>query len=126
MSTRSYLKRRIRSIKIALEGIWQVIISEENARIHALATLIVFFMAILLECSRLEWVILVLVVGFVWSAEIFNTAIEELVDLVDIETTPNAKRIKDASAGAVMISAMISIITGFMIFGPKLWSLIVG
>ena len=84
MGSRNYLKRRMRSIKIALDGIWQVIITEENARIHALATLVVFFLAFLLRCSMLEWVILILVVGVVWSAEIFNTAIDELVDLVSV------------------------------------------
>jgi diacylglycerol kinase len=126
LSSRNYLKRRIQSIKIALDGIWQVIVTEENARIHALATLIVFLLAFLLGCSIIEWVILVLVVGFVWSAEIFNTAIEELVDLVNIETTPAAKKIKDASAGAVLITAIISLIIGLLIFGPKLWSLIAG
>jgi diacylglycerol kinase len=119
-----FLKGRLRSIRIALDGIWQVITTQENARIHILATLVIWIVSFLLGLSRLEWVILLLVMGFVWAAEIFNTAIEELVDLVSLETTPEAKRIKDISAGAVLISAIVSILTGLFLFGPKLWVLI--
>lgn len=126
MSGDSYLKARLRSIRIALDGIRQVLLSQQNARIHAVATLVVFLAAWLFGLSRLEWILLLLVVGFVWVAEIFNTIIEELVDLVSSEKTPSAKRIKDISAGAVLVSVIVSILVGILIFGPRLWAWITG
>lgn len=126
MSGDTYLKARLRSIRIALDGIRQVFLTQQNARIHAVATLVVVLAAWLLGLSRLEWILLILVVGFVWVAEIFNTLIEELVDLVSSEKTPKAKRIKDISAGAVLVSVIVSILVGILIFGPKLWAWITG
>ncbi len=105
-----------------MDGIRQVLKTQQNARIHALVTLVVFFVGLLLGLSRLEWALLVLVVGFVWAAEILNTAVEDLVDLVSSENTPAAKRIKDISAGAVLVSAVVSILVGLLIFGSRLWT----
>jgi diacylglycerol kinase len=62
---------------------------------------------------------LLLVIGLVWTAEIFNTAMEVLVDMVSPEHSQGAKIIKDISAGAVLISAIISVLVGIMVFGPK-------
>lgn len=126
MSGDSYFKARLRSIRIALDGIRQVLLSQQNARIHAAATLIVFIAAGLTGFSRLEWALLLLVVGFVWAAEMFNTAVEDLVDLVSTEQNPAAKRIKDISAGAVMVSVLVAILFGMLVFGPRLWSWIFG
>lgn len=122
MSRENYFKARVRSIRIALDGIRQVLLTQQNARIHAVAALVVFLAAFLLDLSGQEWALLLLVVGFVWTAEIFNTAVEELVDEVSSEENPTAKRIKDISAGAVMISALIAVLVGLVIFGPKLWN----
>ena len=126
MSGDSYFKARLRSIRIALDGLRQVLLTQQNARIHAAAALVVFLIAGLLDLSGQEWALLLLVVGFVWTAEIFNTAIEELVDLVSTEKNPTAKRIKDISAGAVMISALVAVLVGLLIFGPKIWNWIAG
>lgn len=121
MSGNSYLKSRLQSIRIALDGLRQVLLTQQNARIHAAASLVVFLAAWLLGFSSLEWAILLLVVGFVWAAEIFNTAIEDLVDLISKEDNPAAKRIKDISAGAVMVSVLVSILVGLILFGSRLW-----
>lgn len=126
MSGEGYLKARLRSIRIAIDGLRQVIITQQNARIHAAATLIVFTAGMLLELSREEWSLLLLVVGFVWAAEVFNTAIEDLVDFVNSENNPTAKRIKDISAGAVLVSVIVSIMVGLIIFGPRLWAWVTG
>lgn len=121
MSGNSYLKSRLQSIRIALDGLRQVLLTQQNARIHAAASLVVFLAAWLLGFSSLEWAILLLVVGFVWAAEIFNTAIEDLVDLISKQDNPAAKRIKDISAGAVMVSVLVSILVGLILFGSRLW-----
>ena len=66
--------------------------------------------------------VLLLVIGFVWAAEIFNTAIEILTDHISPEENPTIKIIKDISAGGVLISAIISVLVGLLLFGPRLWS----
>ena len=126
MSGESYFKARIKSILIALDGIRQVLQTQQNARIHAVITLLVLLAAGLLDLSRLEWVLLLLVIGLVWTAEIFNTAIEELVDLVSPEHNLGAKSVKDLSAGAVLASAIVSVLVGLLIFGPRIWIWISG
>lgn len=109
-----------------MDGIRQVFHTQQNARIHAVITLVVFLAAGLFDLSRQEWVFLLLTVGFVWAAEIFNTVIEELVDQISPDQNPTAKRIKDISAGAVLVSVMVSILVGLLIFGPRLWTWIRG
>jgi diacylglycerol kinase len=122
LSNKSFALTRIQAIKVALEGIKHVMTTQPNARIHAGFTLAVFFVAGLLKLPRLEWVILLLTVGLVWAAEVFNTAIEIAVDVVSPNYDPKAKIIKDISAGAVLISVLVSILVGLFIFGPYLWN----
>ena len=120
MSENKYLPSRLRSIRVALEGIKHVLITQQNARIHTAITLAVILFAFLFRINRVELVSLLLVIGFVWTAEIFNTAMEVMVDMVSPEHSQGAKIIKDISAGAVLISAIISVLVGFLVFGPKL------
>ncbi len=122
MSKKSFAHTRIQAIKVALEGIKHVLTTQPNARIHAGFTLVVFIVAGLLTLPRLEWVILLLAVGLVWTAEVFNTAVEIAVDVVSPNYDPKAKIIKDISAGAVLISVLVSILVGLFIFGPYLWN----
>jgi len=119
-----YLYSRIKSIKIALEGLKYVLLTQHNARIHVVITLAVFLSALILSINRLEWVCLLLVIGLVWTAEIVNTAVEVLVDMVSPEHSQGAKIIKDVCAGAVLVSAVISVLVGILIFGPRLWALL--
>jgi diacylglycerol kinase (ATP) len=124
VSENKYLKSRLRSFRIALEGIKYVLITQQNARIHAVFTIIVILLAFVLRINVNEWVSLLLVIGLVWMAEIFNTAMEVMVDIVSPEHNEGAKVIKDISAGAVLIGAMISVLVGISIFGPKLYKLV--
>ncbi len=122
MSIKDFIRSRSKAIKIALEGIAYVLKTQLNARIHAAFTLAVFLLAGILKLSRLEWMILLLTVGLVWAAEIFNTAIEVAVDVASPDYDPKAKIIKDISAGAVLVSVIISILVGLLLFGPPLWN----
>jgi len=120
VSEDKYLPSRLRSIRVALEGIKHVLITQQNARIHTAITLAVILFAFLFRINRVELVSLLLVIGLVWTAEIFNTAMEVMVDMVSPEHSQGAKIIKDISAGAVLISAIISVLVGILVFGPKL------
>ena len=125
MSKKGFVRARLQAVKIALAGIKYVLITQPNTRIHSAFTLVVFILAWVLKLPRLEWVILLLTVGLVWAAEIFNTAVEITVDIISPEYDPQAKIIKDISAGAVLVSVLVSILVGLLIFGPPLWHSII-
>jgi diacylglycerol kinase len=116
-----YLKSRLKSILIALDGIKYVLVTQQNARIHIGFTLAVFLLGWLLKLSRIEWIALLLVVGLVWIAELLNTAVEVVIDIIRPEENRAAKIAKDISAGGVLFAAFISILVGILIFGPHLW-----
>jgi diacylglycerol kinase (ATP) len=81
----------------------------------------VVLVAVWLRVSRWSWALLVLTIGSVLTAEVFNTAAELLVDLASPDYHPLAKRVKDLAAGAVLIAALVSILVGLLILGPPLW-----
>ena len=117
---RNFTRGRIFSFKYAFSGLRYVIISQRNAWIHAAITLLVVILAVLLKLNLQDWGILLLAIGLVWTAEIFNTALEALVDLVSPQPHPLAKIVKDTSAAAVLVSTMISILIGLLILLPPL------
>ena len=112
-------KERGKSFKYAFEGIIAFFRKEHNARIHLAATIAVIGLSIVFPVSRMEAIALTFAVGFVWVAEIFNTAIEKMADFISKEKNPAIKKIKDLSAAAVLVAAFIAVITGCFIFIPK-------
>ena len=126
MSEKRYLKTRLQSIRYALDGIKYILETQQNARIHLLFTLAVFILGFLLGITRMEWIALALTVGLVWAAELFNTAVEVMVDWISPEKHIAVKICKDISAGSVLVTAFISILVGILIFGPPLWNWVSG
>lgn len=115
------LRERAHSIKYAWQGIYSFFAQQHNAIIHLFATVGVMAFAIILHSSLYEMISLVLVTGLVWTAEIFNTAIEAIMDHVSPGKHPKVKMIKDVSAAAVLVSSITAIIAGLMIFIPKIF-----
>ena len=109
---------RIRSFKHAFVGIWTMLKSQQNAWIHAFATVAVVLAGFVLGISSAEWWWLVLAIMAVWMAEALNTAIEFLADVASPEFHPLVKKAKDVAAGAVLISAIGALIIGIIIIGP--------
>jgi diacylglycerol kinase len=126
LSEKRYLKTRLQSIRYALDGIKYILETQQNARIHLLFTLAVFILGFLLGITRMEWIALALTVGLVWVAELFNTAVEVMVDWISPEKHIAAKICKDISAGSVLVTAFISILVGILIFGSPLWNWVSG
>lgn len=120
------LERRARSFGFAFEGLWYVLRSQRNARIHLVATLAVIGLAIYLRIGRTDWALLVLSMATVWTAECANTALEAIVDLASTEPHPLAKIAKDVSAAAVLASAIGAAIVGLIILGPPLFARLAG
>lgn len=117
----SFLKSRWKSIRIAFEGVRFVLRTQKNAWVHVTITVLVLLMGVLMGLDRLEWVLILLTLGMVWAAESFNTAMEVMIDFVSPEQRPLAKTCKDVSAAGVLITAIVSVLVGVLIFGPRLW-----
>jgi len=98
--------------------------SQQNAWIHAFATVAVVMAGFVLGISPAEWCWLVLAIIAVWMAEALNTAIEFLADVASPEFHPLVKKAKDVAAGAVLISAIGALIIGIIILGPYVLKLI--
>ena len=120
MANKFSLKERIRSFNNALNGFRSVLYTQHNFLIHILLGVISILMGIILEISLMEWIAIVIVISVVLSAEIFNTAIELLVDYISMEKNDVARDIKDISAAAVLLISMGALVTGLVIFIPKL------
>lgn len=119
-----YLSSRLRSFGHAFRGLKVLLQTQPNARIHAAATVLVVAAGVLLRISPMEWVLIVLAIASVWTAEALNTAIEFLVDLVSPDPHPLAGKVKDVAAGAVLIAAIGSAVIGGFVFGPHLLRLL--
>lgn len=98
--------------------------SEQNARIHAVITIIVGIFAYILEVSRLEAAVLFMAVILVFAIEIINTAIEKVFDVCHPGNHKLIKAAKDAMAGAVFISAIIATVVALLIFLPHIKNLL--
>ena len=83
-------------------------------------TLLAISAAVFYNVTKAEAIAIALSIGFVWTAELFNTAVEKLADLFSKDHHPGIKFIKDVSAAAVLLSAATALITGAVIFLPKL------
>jgi diacylglycerol kinase len=117
---RSFLESRAKSFRYAFAGLWYVMRTQRNAWIHALAAALVLLLAAWLRLPLIEWAILILTIGGVWTAEFVNTALEAVVDLASPDVHPLAKVGKDVGAAAVLISAIAAAVIGIMVLGPPL------
>lgn len=121
----NFLRLRARSFRYAFAGWWYVIRTQKNAWIHALISVVVIAAALVLRLPARDVAVLLITIALVWTAEFINTALEAVVDLASPQLHPLAKVGKDVGAAAVLISALASILVGFLILGPPLWAAIV-
>jgi diacylglycerol kinase (ATP) len=111
---------RCRSFGYAISGVKAFFNEEHNAILHLVATVSVIVLGFVFRVSIIEAGVLTLSIGFVWAAEIFNTAIEKMMDFISLERHPQIKYIKDISAAAVLIAAVAAAVTGLIVFIPKI------
>ncbi len=105
-----------KSLGFAFQGIITLIKTENNAKIHFLATVIVIFVGFYFEIEKNEWLWVFLAITLVWATEAINTAIEAVVDLASPTMHPLAKKAKDVAAAAVLICSLFAIIVACSIF----------
>jgi diacylglycerol kinase (ATP) len=102
----------------AIHGVVHVIKHERNARVHLMFAIVAALAGVLLDLSNAELAAVFFAIIIVFLSEIFNTAIERTLDLIDVEENPRIKIIKDMAAGAVLVAAMAAILIGLVIFVP--------
>jgi diacylglycerol kinase (ATP) len=112
---------RMRSFRYAARGVGAVFQSQPNAWVHAAASMAVIVAGAVVGLSRLEWCLVVGAIMAVWVAESLNTAFEALCNIVSPAMHPLVERAKDIAAGAVLITAAGALVTGVLIFGPRLF-----
>lgn len=114
------LKKQIRSFRYAWQGIKCCVGKEQNLSFHLIAAAAVVIAGFYFGITQTEWLMIILCIGMVIAAELFNTAIEKLVDRVSPERNPIAGQVKDIAAGAVLVCAAAAAIIGLIIFIPYL------
>jgi diacylglycerol kinase (ATP) len=118
METFNMLTGRLRSFGHAFRGLKVLLQTQQNARIHAAAAILVIAAAALLRISSTEWSLIAIAILCVWVAEALNTAIEFVVDLVSPDHHSLAAKAKDVAAGAVLLAAIGAAVVGAIVFGP--------
>ena len=115
----------ISSLEFALTGIFTAFKEEKNMRSHVLSAVAAIIAGLIFRISAMEWLFLLLSIFLVIAFEIMNSAVENVVDLAsDYHFSMRAKNAKDMAAGAVLVVSGFAVITGLIIFLPKLWDII--
>lgn len=108
----------ILSFKYAFEGFVSALRKEPNLKFHLIIAFLVLLIAFLLNISNRDWIVILILIGFVIAIELTNTAIETVVDGLTADQHPAAKTAKDISAGAVLVAAITAAVIGALIFLP--------
>jgi undecaprenol kinase/diacylglycerol kinase (ATP) len=114
------LKNRLKSFSYAFNGLKILFKEEHNARIHFIATIGAITLSVIFQISVYEWIAIIFAIGFVFAMEIVNTAIENMADFLSADMDERIMRIKDLAAAATLVSVIIALITGLIIFLPKI------
>lgn len=123
MTNRFSWRQRRNSFAYAFCGLKAAFKTEHNLWIHTALTLVAALLGFVLHISSYEWLALVLAMGLVWMAELFNTALEKTMDFISTEQNPKIKLVKDLAAAAVLVTALTALVCGGIIFIPKILSL---
>ncbi|MFN2300179.1 MAG: diacylglycerol kinase family protein [Anaerolineales bacterium] len=110
----------IDSFRNAFAGLGHTLRTQRNARIHLTITTIVVCSGLWLGLTPVEWCLVFLAIGMVWMAELSNTVLESVVDLLKPEFDPLAKTAKDVKAGVVVVASLTAVLIGLLVMGPRL------
>jgi diacylglycerol kinase len=117
------ISRLLKSYGYAIRGLVKTFREEQNLKIQTFASLVVFILGIYFSISRIEWAILVLVICLVLIAEISNSAVERITDVLKPRINTYVKEIKDIMAAAVFLSSIGAIVIGLIIFLPYVYTI---
>ena len=110
----------LRSFSFAGHGVWHVVRTQRNMRVHLVVALAAVVAGVILHIGAADWACVLTVIGLVLTTETLNTVVEALVDLCTDEYHPLAKAAKDMAAGAVLLSSAAAVGVGVAVFLPRL------
>ena len=117
----------VASMEFAITGVLTAFKEERNMRKHLVSAILACVAGLVFQISAMEWLFLLLAIFLVIILEIINSAIENVVDLASgYHFSMLAKNAKDMAAGAVLVASGYAVLTGLIIFIPKIWQLILG
>ena len=114
------MKKIVKSFTYAFNGLKLCFASEVNFKIHLLSAILVLLLGVVFRISSTEWLAIIFCIAFVTALEMINTAIEKLCDVVNAAFDPGIKKVKDITAGAVLVAAVGSLVIGVIIFLPRI------
>lgn len=114
------VKKRIKSFSHAIRGIADFIRLGANAKIQLVAALAITLAGFLLDFGPYDWIAVVLCIGIVLLAEAMNTAVERLADAIQLEQDERIRLVKDVAAGAVLITAIVSMVVAILVVWKRL------
>ncbi len=112
----SFLKNRIFAFKAAFSGLFEAIKNETHLKIHLIASLIVVLAGFYFQVLINEWLWIILCCALVITAELINSSIETICNIIDKNYNPKIKYIKDVSAASVLVLSVFSVIVAILIF----------
>jgi diacylglycerol kinase len=112
---------RWQAVRFALRGLREAWQTQPNIRLHVTLIPAILALGVWLQLTRLEWLGVSFAISLVLFAELMNTAIEQMVNLVvGLRPDPLARHVKDVAAGCVLLAAFIALLIGVFTFGPHL------
>ena len=116
----SFIKKRINGLIIAISGMFFLLKNEDSIKVQSLFFLLFIFLGYYFEITKNEWIIHIILIGFVLTAEALNTVAEKICDFINPKYDDRIKLIKDISAGAVSFAVISTLIVLFVIYYPYL------
>ncbi|MFD0939803.1 diacylglycerol kinase family protein [Pedobacter boryungensis] len=114
------MERFLKSFFYAFKGLAYAFKTQLNFKMHCFSGALIIALGLYLKLSIIEWLWISLAIALVFIVELINTAMEVLVDLVSPQQHPKAGTIKDIAAAAVLVTALLALSIGLLIFVPKL------
>jgi len=118
-----FIKKVYHSLVFAFRGIGYMCKNERNFKIHLFFAVLISFIGLLVGFNHYEWMIVILLIAIILSAEIFNSALEKVCDLMKVKLKlkyEDTTAIRNLSAGAVIIIVFFSLLIGIILIGSKL------
>lgn len=112
-----------RKFKVAITGISWAVRTQPSFHVHVAVTIVVIALAGWLRLPPMQWSILLICISSVFVAELFNTAIEELIRAIHPQHDPRIGRVLDISAGAVLLASLVAVLVGLLIFANPILAL---
>jgi diacylglycerol kinase len=110
----------LNAFRVAFIGFGYAVRTQRNLKIHLAIGVLVAIAGLVVGLNQVEWCLIILCIGLTCSAELLNTSVEVLVDLLSPEYHERARVAKDVAAAAVLCSSLAAAMVGLLVFGPKL------